>query len=213
MSWFVWIYTPLSRAAEPPINLQQVAKVLHFPEKHLILEDYLTAERSAYIHQNLDEWQNKKTIPFPPDHIYQAYRITSDIPHAFYPIIIAVAKKGSYQDEKFEQHIEEIENSRKLPRPPHGIYTFADAFGKISINHEIEGFFTLDEIRVPAIPLLIEDTDPPKEVLVNNFPKTKPSNVVIFQIPNNDVEVRISQYTSFNRYHELVKVDGGENYF
>jgi hypothetical protein len=90
-------------AEKPMIDLKQIAELLHYPVEHLILENYLEAEQLIYSIKGMKELEYNKPTPFPPENIYAAYKISSDIPSSFHPIKITIVKRNSYRTKKFDE--------------------------------------------------------------------------------------------------------------
>jgi hypothetical protein len=184
------------------LDLKKIAESVSFPSESLVLEDYTDVEKLIYATKMPFEQQT----PFPPENIYVAYKITSNIQNSFHPIIITIVKKDSYLTESVKKNISLIDklpekNLQEGGRLP---------FGNFKISKEFSGYLYHEEMRVPAKLTPIPGQSP---AVISDVPMTQPCILSFISFPSSKIDVRIAKYNNFSLPQDLVKVPRGEKYY
>ncbi len=189
------------------LDLKRLAAALQFPYENLKVEDYLEAEKGMHavvkVHNAF-----KKFKPVAPENVLLAYKITSNEPYTFFPIIITVVKKGSYYTPEIVKLIEDTSRAPEVSYLQGGRLPFGD----FAIRDQQKAFLYMREILLPAEPMQY-DFDPPGVTrMMGGWPSLMPATISILQVENSDVEIKVSMQYTFPNGEELKKVAGGEVY-
>ena len=206
----LFLITPLFSEIENTLDLSKIGRALGFPADQLTIENYLETERSIYTNRSSAEIGNNRPPPFKPEKILQCYKITGKDPFTFLPIIITVVDQNTYESvemkiarEKFLLISEKsMTEGGRLP------------YGNFNISDSDTGFFLIQEVRIPAVPVYGEENSLKNPHYTNNCPQTIMCNVSYLHVPNSNVDVRIAQYKSIEDYTRTFSlIRGGEKYF
>lgn len=172
--------TGMTFGNESPVDLARTAAAFHFPASELIIEDALTGERKV------------NGIG-----VLSAYRIRSKTAFAFYPILITVAKEGTFLTDETKKLLNSVDSI------PEGLVAKGGRgpFGTLSLGNDAIGGLMMGDILVPA-------TLPPFDH--HEFAAALFSAV---RLQSKKIDIRIAVLWAFPHAANLVSVPGGELYY
>ena len=166
-------------ANQPSVVVADIALAFHFPTNELVITD---ATRDSKLISN--------------NSILHAYKITSKNPFAFYPVLISVAKEGTFVNEGSKLLLRQIDSLPEGPVSSGG----RGPLGSLPLSTGINGGIYFGEIAVPP-------PDEPFELSVSRMAMYSCAN-----IPSKRVDVRVAVLATFAE-DKLVKISGGELYY
>jgi hypothetical protein len=205
---FLMLFKVSVSAETQTFDLRKVAEALQFPYENLKVEDYLEAERGLYeaveVHHRFKNYN-----PTAPENILLAYKITSDKPHTFFPIIITVVKEGSYYTPELLKSINYVSGLPEVSYIKGGRLPYGD----IPISDQQKAFLGVGEVMLPSEPMQIPFDTPGAIQIPGGWPVLRPAIISYIQAANSDVEIRILIQQVFCDAKDLIKIAGGEVYY
>lgn len=189
------------------LDIKKLAEAFQFPHESLKVEDYTETEKQL----NTSIRENsafKEYGLITSENLILSYKITSTKPYTFYPLIVTVAKKGSY-------YTPEVLNSMEVTgRLPEVSYLKGGRlpYGDFPITAKQKAFLCMGKIIIPDEPVESNFDPPGVTRIVGGWPIEKPATISYLQVNNSDIEIKISLQYTFSVPEELKKVEGGESY-
>ena len=180
-----------------PPDVADLGRVLWYPSSELIVEDVTQKEREIYSTPTNREKRNGLSPPIDPGKLISVYRITGKVPSSFYPILISVAKEGTFLSKKTQDIIEGLAASLDGPVVKGG----RGPFGTFSLGDMGKGGLILGKIRVPS------------RVKEMTEPQEKTAIISELRLPGQRIDVRIAFMSALDEGSILTERKGGERYF
>jgi hypothetical protein len=178
---------------------EDIGKILGYPASELIITDVLDQEREIYSRPNMQEYEEKKNPPFGPGNLISCYRITGKTAYSFYPMLVTLAKSGTFVTVdflKFSQNLSQF-------KTPLGQTENYSQLGDINFGTEGQGGLVLSEMRVPS------------KSTATRYPAADMATILAVNVPRLNVDIRIAIMAPMDGKGNapLVLVLGGERYF
>ncbi len=175
-----------------------IGNALGYPHTQLVVTDVTEAERKLYTTTVEGEGDGLRAH-IEPDRILQSVRITSRIRQTFYPILVTVAKKGTFLSPQFRNLVEMLNAIPADERKKQGM----KHLGRFSIENVGAGGCVIASIRIPSS--VKEMTEPFFGMSV----------VTELRLENESADIRVAMFLTLDEGGRvpLLKVDGGETYY
>jgi hypothetical protein len=181
------------KPAASPVNgrldAQALALIFGYPADQLVITDATEVERQLY---------SIPTLPtIPPEDIYAAYRITGKTPATFFPLMITIAKQGTYLAEEHTDYMKMLDS---LPPAE-----------KAKLKSGDLGPMTIEGLGAGGVRFGPMRTAPSAN---SAHPLGNSALIAELRMPEQKVDVRIAM----SAVHDgkpganLIKVPGGESY-
>ena len=116
---------------------------------------------------------NNTPLPFSPQRVLRAYKITGKNQIAFLPIIITIADKNTYKSDRIKSLRRKLAPILEKPSAEGGRLPYGD----FKISTTDIGLLLIDKIRTPAHPLYEKSGSLALPLYVNDYPQTAMSHI------------------------------------
>jgi hypothetical protein len=166
----------------------------------LVISDVLAQEKEIHSIQTSREAREGQAPPVRPEDLLAAYRITGKIKNTFFPVLLTVAKGGSFlagDDLDIIKQLEDyaVETEKSDGRRP--------SFGIFTTDSSSLGGIYLGKLRMPS--RFPQEREPQLHMAI----------ICELRFEKEGVDVRMAQRKAFDgeASHDLIPVPGGETYF
>lgn len=175
---------------EVSIDLAAIAKVFQFPANGLLMDDMRSKQDKTYAYRMARKGEGYPDF-IEPESIVASKWISGRLPNSFSPLMITIAKQGTFLSAKTQALIDDLE--KKKPSDPS-----VEQLGRFSLGPSITGVLY-----------------PGREWIPSDFtPNLRPGFGIISEIRDTSraLDIRIAWVWTFFA-SELLPVPGGEAYF
>jgi hypothetical protein len=186
------------RAAPP--DAKMIGEAFGFPPDQLVISDVLAQEKEIYSIQTSRESREGQAPPVRPEDLLAAYRITGRVKNTFFPVLLTVAKGGSFLAGDVLETIKQLE-------------AYAVETEKSDGNKPSFGIFTTDSSSLGGI--FLGKLLMPSRFQQESEPQLHMAIICELRFENEGVDVRMAQRKAFDGEvrHDLISAPGGETYF
>lgn len=183
-----------SVCAAPP-SVEALGQALGYPSDQLVVTD-VTAEERALMPYKFPSGRKAEPPNLTPENVLEFYRITGKDARTFYPILITVAKEGTFFSPKSREIIDLFEAHKDDPQSRGG------GMGWYSIPGLGDAGLFFGSIQVRTV----------------KHPEWKSATnagafVSEVRVPALKQEIRIALMIALDEEGELIPIPGGETYF
>ncbi len=174
------LYSSAAKADESPVSLAALAAAFRFPVSELITQNVTEDDRKV----------NGNAV-------VSTYQISSKTPFAFYPVLITVAREGTFITNETRQVL------NRLDSEPEGLISKGGRgpLGNLPLGDDISGGLLIGEIRV----------SPTRQPF--DRPEMRMAVFSTANIPSKQLDIRIAMLAAFQGGKDLIMVPGGESYY